>query len=58
MTDFMSAVADAEDRPRFLFTGRQWLVLLLVQVVTLTFGASITATNVVLPQIRGALSAT
>ena len=58
MTDFMSAVAAAEDRPRFLFTGRQWLVLLLVQAVTLTFGASITATNVVLPQIRGALSAT
>ena len=39
-------------------TGRQWLVLLLVQVTTLTFGMTITATNVVLPQIRGALSAT
>jgi DHA2 family multidrug resistance protein len=37
---------------------RQWLILLLVQVTTLTFGMSITATNVVLPQIRGALSAT
>jgi DHA2 family multidrug resistance protein len=50
--------AAAHTSPRFLFTGRQWLVLLLVQVVTLTFGASITGTNVVLPQIRGALSAT
>jgi len=44
--------------PRFLFTAEQWLVLLLVQVTTLTFGMTITATNVVLPQIRGALSAT
>jgi DHA2 family multidrug resistance protein len=44
--------------PRFLFTGPQWMVLILVQVSTLTFGVSITATNVVLPQIRGALSAT
>ena len=39
-------------------TPRQWLVLILVQMVTLTFGMTITATNVVLPQVRGALSAT
>jgi len=58
MARSMSATVDAGDPPRFLFTARQWLVLLLVQAVTLTFGASITATNVVLPQIRGALSAT
>lgn len=44
--------------PGTKITPRQWLVLLLVQVVTLTFGMSITATNVVLPQIRGSLSAT
>lgn len=34
------------------------LVLILVQVTTLTFGMAVTATNVVLPQIRGALSIT
>lgn len=51
----------AQDPPReddSRISPRQWLILLLVQVTTLTFGISITATNVVLPQIRGALSAT
>jgi len=37
---------------------RHWLILLTVQVTTLTFGMTITAANVVLPQIKGALSAT
>ncbi|MCP5155573.1 MAG: DHA2 family efflux MFS transporter permease subunit [Ectothiorhodospiraceae bacterium] len=37
---------------------RHWLILALVQVTTLTFGMTITATNVVLPQMKGALSAT
>jgi DHA2 family multidrug resistance protein len=37
---------------------RRRLILLLVQVSTLTFGIAITATNVVVPQIRGALSLT
>lgn len=36
----------------------QWLILLTVQVSTLLFGLSITIANVVLPQMRGALSAT
>lgn len=40
------------------FTGRQWLVLLMVQLSTLLFGMTITLANVVLPQVRGALSAT
>src|SRR5690348_13385585 len=34
----------------------QRLILLLVQVSTLAFGIAVTATNVVVPQIRGALS--
>src|SRR5215468_2077906 len=39
-------------------TGRQWLILLTVQLSSLLFGMTITLANVVLPQIRGALSAT
>lgn len=38
--------------------SRRWLILVLVQVSTLAFGMAITATNVVLPQVRGALSIT
>ncbi len=37
---------------------RHWLILATVQVTTLTFGMTITAANVVLPQIKGAMSAT
>ena len=39
-------------------TARQWLILLSVQLSSLLFGMTITLANVVLPQIRGALSAT
>jgi len=39
-------------------SSRQWLILLTVQLSTLLFGMTITLANVVLPQIRGALSAT
>lgn len=39
-------------------SGRQWLVLLMVQLSNLLFGMTITIANVVLPQIRGSLSAT
>jgi DHA2 family multidrug resistance protein len=38
--------------------SRRWLILLLVQVSTLAFGIAVTATNVVVPQIRGTLSLT
>jgi MFS transporter, DHA2 family, multidrug resistance protein len=38
-------------------SGRQWLILLTVQLSTLLFGMTITLANVVLPQIRGSLSA-
>jgi MFS transporter, DHA2 family, multidrug resistance protein len=37
---------------------RRWWILVLVQISTLTFGIAITATNVVVPQIRGALALT
>src|SRR4030081_3634677 len=39
-------------------TARQWMILLTVQLSSLLFGMTITLANVVLPQIRGALSAT
>src|SRR5580765_7434266 len=42
----------------FSISGRQWLILLTVQLSSLLFGMTITLANVVLPQIRGALSAT
>src|SRR5881275_1600261 len=42
----------------FSISPRQWLILVTVQLSTLLFGMTITLANVVLPQIRGALSAT
>src|SRR6185437_10397653 len=39
-------------------TARQWMILLTVQLSSLLFGMTITLANVVLPQMRGALSAT
>jgi MFS transporter, DHA2 family, multidrug resistance protein len=61
MSSAQEAVAsqdhDADDLSSVI-SAHRWLVLLLVQVTTLTFGMAITATNVVLPQVRGALSIT
>ena len=37
---------------------RHWLILATVQITTLTFGMTITAAKVVLPQLKGAMSAT
>jgi len=42
----------------FTISGRQWLILLMVQLSNLLFGMTITLANVVLPQVRGTLSAT
>jgi DHA2 family multidrug resistance protein len=42
----------------FSISGRQWLILLMVQLSNLLFGMTITIANVVLPQVRGSLSAT
>src|SRR5436305_14891276 len=39
-------------------SARQWLILLTVQLSSLLFGMTITLANVVLPQVRGTLSAT
>src|SRR5215475_3317782 len=39
-------------------TARQWSILVTVQLSSLRFGMTITPADVVLPQIRGALSAT
>lgn len=40
------------------FTSRQWLTLLTVQMVTVLFGVTVTSAAVILPQMKGALSAT
>ena len=40
------------------FTLRQWLILFTVQFSTLLFGATMTSVAVILPQMKGALSAT
>ena len=40
------------------FTLHQWLILATVQLATTVFGMTVTVANVVLPQIKGALSAT
>jgi DHA2 family multidrug resistance protein len=42
----------------FTISGRQWLILLMVQLANLLFGMTITLANLVLPDMRGALSAT
>ena len=38
----------------FSISGRQWLILLMVQLSNMLFGMTITLANLVLPQIRGA----
>ncbi|MCW5620817.1 MAG: DHA2 family efflux MFS transporter permease subunit [Burkholderiales bacterium] len=56
--------ADAHDfdaapaTPDTALDPKRWWILLLVQISTLAFGIAITSTNVVVPQIRGALSLT
>ncbi|MCW5747131.1 MAG: DHA2 family efflux MFS transporter permease subunit [Alphaproteobacteria bacterium] len=42
----------------FTISGRQWLILLMVQLANMLFGMTITLANLVLPQMRGNLSAT
>jgi DHA2 family multidrug resistance protein len=56
-----SAVDDhdgAEADQTRIATSRRWWILLLVQISSLSFGIAVTSTNVVVPQIRGALSLT
>jgi MFS transporter, DHA2 family, multidrug resistance protein len=40
------------------FTAKQWLILLTVQLSTVLFGITVTSVGVILPQLKGALSAT
>ena len=42
----------------FTISGRQWLILLMVQLANMLFGMTITLANLVLPEMRGNLSAT
>ena len=39
-------------------TARQWLILLSVQFTTILFGLTATSVTVILPQLKGTLSAT
>ena len=41
----------------FSISGQLWLILLMVQLSNMLFGMTITIANVVLPQIRGTMSA-
>jgi len=43
---------------RMTISGRQWLILLSVQFTTVLFGLTATSVTVILPQLKGALSAT
>jgi DHA2 family multidrug resistance protein len=54
----MTATTAIRTAGLFSISARQWLILLAVQLSTLLFGMTITLANVVLPEIRGSLSAT
>jgi DHA2 family multidrug resistance protein len=56
-----ASTADAASTEKggiFTISGRQWLILLMVQLANMLFGMTITLANLVLPQMRGNLSAT
>src|ERR687887_2139520 len=54
----MTTVVAAERGGLFTISGRQWLILLMVQLANMLFGMTLTVANLVLPQMRGNLSAT
>ena len=54
----MTTVVAEDKGGLFTISGRQWLILLMVQLSNLLFGMTITIANLVLPQMRGTLSAT
>src|SRR5829696_9900313 len=54
----MTSVVAEDKGGLFTFSGRQWLILLMVQLANMLFGMTITLANLVLPQMRGNLSAT
>lgn len=51
-------IAPSASTPKRGFTRQQILILCTVQLCTLLFGMTVTVANVVLPQIKGALSTT
>jgi MFS transporter, DHA2 family, multidrug resistance protein len=53
----MTAIVADEKGGLFTISGRQWLILLMVQLANMLFGMTITIANLVLPQMRGNLSA-
>lgn len=54
----MTAItAETDKGGLFTISGRQWLILLMVQLANMLFGMTITIANLVLPQMRGNLSA-
>ena len=57
MTD-TAHVADAPQGGILSLTGQQWLIVLMVQLSNMLFNMTITLANLVLPQVRGTLSAT
>ena len=54
----MTVIAEETKGGLFTISGRQWLILLMVQLANMLFGMTITLANLVLPQMRGNLSAT
>jgi len=54
----MSATVAEPQGGIFSISGRMWLILLMVQLANLLFGMTITLANLVLPEMRGTLSAT
>lgn len=58
MTQTHGGTASGAQGGLLSMTGRQWLILLMVQLSNLLFGMTITLANLVLPQVRGTFSAT
>ena len=58
MTTTAATEPAASDGRISSISPRQWLVLAAIQLATLLFGMAITLVNVVLPQVKGTLSAT
>jgi DHA2 family multidrug resistance protein len=57
----MTSTTTSVSPRRFAFmelTGAQWLILVMIQLSNMLFSMTITIANLVLPQVRGALSAT
>src|SRR5919112_835374 len=54
----MTTVVAEDKGGLFTISGRQWLILLMAQLANMLFGMTITIANLVLPQMRGNLSAT